>query len=180
MSKYVLLTASGADRPGIVSAIARVLFENGCNIEDSQSARLGPDFACMLVIRIPDVMVREQLADRLRGIAGDLKLLVNVHDLKPEEVEKARTELPRYLIHVYGADHPGIVYGISEHLAGKRVNVTSLQTEVVHHETPLYVMMIEVEIPAGLDVGSLQEELVAIGRKLDVVVAMKPKDDARF
>ena len=34
----------------------------------------------------------------------------------------------------------------SRHLAERSVNITNLQTEVIHHETPLYVMMIEVEM----------------------------------
>ena len=60
MANYALLTANGKDRPGIVAAIARVLLESDCNIEDSQMARLGPDFACMLVLRMPEGLLGDQ------------------------------------------------------------------------------------------------------------------------
>jgi glycine cleavage system transcriptional repressor len=180
MPNYALLTASGGDKPGIVAAIAGVLLGSDCNIEDSQCARLGPDFACMLMIRMPEGMVSQQLSGRLAGIAQQLGLRVDLRDLRPEEASEPRSEQPKHLIHVYGADRKGIVYRITRHLADQRVNVTNLQTEVIHHDKPLYVMLIEVEIPAYVDVNRLQADLVGIGSEIGVVVSLKPKDDARF
>jgi glycine cleavage system transcriptional repressor len=180
MPNYALLTASGGDRPGIVSAITGVLLESDCNIEDSQMARLGPDFACMLMIRMPPGMIGEQLAQRLEKVCSDLGLRLHLHDLRPEEVIEVGQEQPKHLIHVYGADRKGIVHRISRHLADHSVNITNLHTEVIHHQTPLYVMMIEVEIPSFVDAGRLEHELQDLGHQIEVVVSMKPKADARF
>lgn len=180
MPNYALLTASGGDRPGIVAAIAGVLLECDCNIEDSQCARLGPDFACMLVIRMPEGLVSRRLGERLSAVADPLGLRIDVRDLRPEEAGEPRADLPRHLIHVYGADRKGIVHRITRHLADQRVNIANLQTEVIHHAQPLYVMLIEVEIPPYVDVNRLQDDLAAIGRDIGVVVSLKPKDDARF
>lgn len=180
MPNYALLVASGGDKPGIVAAIAGVLLDNDCNIEDSTCARLGPDFACMLMIRMPEGMVSQQLAGRLGGVARQLGLRVDLRDLRPEEASEPRCEQPKHLIHVYGADRKGIVYRITRHLADQRVNVTNLQTEVIHHDKPLYVMLIEVEVPPYVDVNRLQADLVGIGNEIGVVVSLKPKDDARF
>jgi glycine cleavage system transcriptional repressor len=180
MANYAILTAIGADRPGIVSAVTGVLFAADCNIEDSQMARLGPDFACMLMIRMPEGMVSEQLEQQLAPAARELGLSLHLHDLRPEEVSETLSERPRHVIHVYGADRKGIVHRITRHLAEQSVNITNLQTEVIHHEEPLYVMMIEVEIPPFVDSGKLQSELVGLGKEIGVVVSMKPKDDARF
>ncbi len=180
MPNYALLTAIGSDRPGIVAGIARVLVESDCNIEDSQMTRLGPDFACMLMIRMPEGMVSQQLASRLSPLAGDLALQLHLHDVRPEEAAEPQAERPRHLIHVYGADRKGIVYSLTRHLADQSVNITNLHTEVIHHAQPLYVMMIEVELPPFVDVGRLQSELAVLGREIGVVVSMKPKDDARF
>ncbi len=180
MANYALLTASGIDRPGIVAAITKVLVESDCNIEDSQMARLGPDFACMLMIRMPEGMVGDQLGKLLTGTADNLGLRVHLQDLRPEEAGEICPDRPKHLIHVYGADRKGIVHRISQHLAEKSVNITNLHTEVIHHEKPLYVMMIEVEIPSFVDAGRLQDELASIGKEIEVVVSLKPKADARF
>ncbi len=180
MPNYALLTAVGKDRPGIVAAIARVLLESECNIEDSQMGRLGPDFSCMLMIRMPEGMLSEQLNLRLAPVSGEFALRTFVQDLRPEEAAETSSEQSRHLIHVYGADRKGIVHRISHQLAERSVNITNLKTEVIHHQTPLYVMLIEVEIPPYVDAGRLQDELAGIGKEIGVVVAMKPKDDARF
>jgi glycine cleavage system transcriptional repressor len=143
-------------------------------------ARLGPDFACMLVIRMPEGMVGRQLEERLGSAAQEFGLRLHLQDLRPEEASETRSDLPTQLIHVYGADRKGIIHRITRHLADKRVNITNLHTEVIHHQTPLYVMMIEVEAPPYTDLGKLQDELVAIGQEIEVTVSLKPKDDARF
>jgi len=180
MANYALLTASGSDRPGIVAAMTGVLLEYECNIEDSQMARLGPEFVCMLVIRMPEGMISQQLGDRLGPVADQFGLRLHTQDLRPEEASETRSEQPKHLIHVYGADRKGIVHRISRTLADSSVNITNLHTEVIHHASPLYVMMLEVEIPPFVDTTRLQKELAAIGKEIDVVVSMKPKDDARF
>ncbi|MHC4444849.1 MAG: glycine cleavage system transcriptional repressor [Planctomycetota bacterium] len=180
MPNYALLTSAGKDRPGIVSAITKVLLDNNCNIEDSQMSRLGPDFACMLMIRMPEGTLGKQLRDALTDVTRKLELWLDIKDLQPEEVLETQTVKPKHLIHVYGADHKGIVFKITEHLTRNSVNITNLHTEVIHHQKPLYVMMIEVEIPNHVDSGQLQDELVKIGKEIEVVVSMKPKDDARF
>lgn len=180
MPNYALLTACGKDHPGIVAGVAGVLLENDCNIEDSQCVRLGPNFSCMLAIRMPEGMVSQQLLAKLQSVVDELGLWMDVHDLRPEEASETQSDQPKHLIHVYGADRKGIVHRITQYLSERSVNVTNLLTEVIHHEAPLYVMVIEVEIPPFVDAAKLAEELVAIGQEIDVVVSMKPKDDARF
>ena len=143
-------------------------------------ARLGPDFACMLMIRMPEGMVSQQLQERLAGAVDEFGLRLYLQDLRPEEASETRSSQPKHLIHVYGADRKGIIHRITKRLAEQSVNVTNLHTEVIHHAQPLYVMMIEVEIPPYVDTGQLQDNLKAIGKEIEVTVDMKPKDDARF
>lgn len=180
MPNYALLTSTGMDKPGIVAALTKVLLENDCNIEDSQMSRLGPNFACMLMIRMPEGTVGKKLEDHFGEVIRDFGLRLHVQDLRPEEAAETRADRPKHLIHVYGADRQGIVNRISEYLAQNSVNITNLHTEVIHHEQPLYVMLIEVEIPAFVDAGQIQEALVGIGKEIGVTVSVKPKNDARF
>ena len=175
MANYALLTANGKDRPGIVAAITRVLLASDCNIEDSQMARLGPDFACMLVLRMPEGLLADQLAEFLSPLGCEMGLRVHLQDLRPEEAGEPGGDQPRHLIHVYGADRKGIVARISEHLAAQSVNITNLQTEVIHQHRPQYVMTMEVELPAFIDAARLESELAAIGKEIEVTVSMKPK-----
>lgn len=180
MANYALMTAVGKDQPGIVAAISGVLLDADCNIEDSQMARLGPDFACMLLLAMPEGLTGTQLDNRLRTIREQFKLWIHLADLLPEEATGEPHDHPVYTIHVYGADRKGIVNRITKHLADQSVNISNLHTEVIPHKDPLYVMLIEVEVPPFIDTAKLQRELKAIGSEIGVQVTMKQKDDARF
>jgi glycine cleavage system transcriptional repressor len=175
MANYALLTANGKDKPGIVAAIAKVLLASDCNIEDSQMARLGPDFAVMLVLRMPEGLLANQLEEFLSPLGCDLGLRIHLQDLRPEEAWEPGSDQPCYLIHVAGADRKGIVAKICDHLAARSVNITNLQTEVTHHHRPQYAMTIEAELPSFVDAARLESELSAIGKEIDVTVSMKPQ-----
>jgi len=55
-----------------------------------------------------------------------------------------------WTIAVHGADHPGIVHGVTSALAEVDGNVVDLVTRVVGDErSPVYVMTLRVTLPAG-------------------------------
>ena len=174
MANYALLTAVGRDRPGIVAGISEILYAADCNIEDSAMARLGGTFTCMLMLRMPEGMIGEQLAGRLATVRETHKLWLHLSDLRPEEAVEPAPDTPRHTVEVRGADRPGIVHGITAHLASQSVNITNLTTHVLHGDTPMYVMAIEVEVPHFVDAGRLETELADIGSKIGVTVTMQP------
>ena len=47
---YLVITALGADRPGIVNTITRQVSSCGCNIEDSRLAMLGDEFTFIMFL----------------------------------------------------------------------------------------------------------------------------------
>lgn len=47
---YLVITALGADRPGIVNTITRQVSSCGCNIEDSRLAMLGEEFTFIMLL----------------------------------------------------------------------------------------------------------------------------------
>jgi glycine cleavage system transcriptional repressor len=179
MANYALLSAVGKDKPGIVATVSAVLFGAGCNIEDSTMARLGGDFAIMLMLRLPEGFTSQQLAEALAPVRRHVELTIHVADILPEEVEP-QTESARHLILVYGSDKPGIVARLTALLAERNVNITNLRTSVIQRAAPLYVMTIEVELPSFVDQGELTRPLQAVAKELGVQVEIKPKPDARF
>jgi glycine cleavage system transcriptional repressor len=179
MANYALLSAVGKDKPGIVATVSAVLYQAGCNIEDSTMARLGGDFAIMLMLRLPEGFTSQQLAERFEVAHRHLSLTINVTDIPPEEVEP-QTESARHLILVYGSDKPGIVARLTALLAERNVNITNLRTSVIQRAHPLYVMTIEVELPGFIDQTELAKPLQAVARELGVQVEVKAKPDARF
>ncbi len=136
------VTAIGADRPGIVATVTRVLHERGGNVEDSAMTILGGHFAIVLLVKSDDSP--EQLHAALSDATAELGLTISV-----TRAEGPRSPVtPSHLLSVYGADHPGIVAGVSAAIAEVEANIIDLETQVIGSETdPVYAMVVEVQAP---------------------------------
>lgn len=134
------VTAIGADRPGIVAAVTRVLHERGGNLEDSAMTILGGHFAIMLLVATEEDA--DSLRDALADATAELGLTVSVC---PAEAARGGAE-PTHLLSVYGADQPGIVARVAGALAEVGANIVNLDTQVIGAAgTPVYAMLIELE-----------------------------------
>lgn len=168
---HVAVTAVGADRPGIVAAVTKVLFEHGANIEDSRMAILGGHFAMVLIVSAPDASALEVA---LRAPAESLGLIVSARPVADAPAHLAEGQ--RYVVNVYGADKPGIVARVSGALAEHGVNISDLATHVIEGEPPVYLMMLEVTVPAGTDPTAVADSLRALATELGVDVSMQPDE----
>jgi glycine cleavage system transcriptional repressor len=164
----VAVTAVGADRPGIAAAVTKILFEHGGNIEDSRMAILGGHFSMMLIVATDADPASIQRA--LEQATSDLGLIVAVRPVAEATAEHSAGA--PYVVSVYGADHPGIVYRVTATLSDHGVNVTDLATRVL--EGNVYVMILEVTLPAGLEAATLESALKALAAEVNVDVSLRP------
>lgn len=165
----------GKDRPGIVAEVSRILFELGCNIEDSSCTILAGQFAMILIVWHELIHTSEEF-DVAFGDVKDQGLTVAVTPVVDIDVnhEKGFKGKP-FILSVYGADRPGIVYTVSKHLAERRVNITDLNTQLVgSKERPIYVMLLEIDVPKSLDMEEFQGVLEEIRKELSVNITLKP------
>jgi glycine cleavage system transcriptional repressor len=163
----------GADRPGIIAAVSAVLLRAGCNIEESAMMRLRGEFAMMLVLDSP--LAPEQLRGELRDVADTLGLVVNVQPAA--EPADDDTTARRFTVSVYGADHPGIVHAVTSLLASRRVNVVDVVTHVLDREgIAVYVMVLEVSVPADADAVELTEALSGLAASAGVEASISAVD----
>jgi glycine cleavage system transcriptional repressor len=171
---HVAVTAVGLDRPGIVAAVSQVLYDLGGNIEDSRMAILGGHFAMMLIVAISDDAQPEDLEGALVEPARALELITTVRPIA--EAPSGPEPGAPYVVSVYGADKPGIVARVSQALADHKVNITDLATHVVGDQEPVYVMVLEVELPPGADADVIGSVLKNLGSELGVDVAVNPME----
>ncbi len=166
----------GRDRPGIVAEVSRILYELGCNIEDSTCTILSGQFAMILVVFHAKLSTVAELDPSFDEVRKKMGLLVTVHSLKDEEVVHEKTFAGRpHIISVYGADRPGIVYSVARELAARKVNITDLNTQVVgSKERPVYVMVMEVDIPEAVDLKELDREFDRIKKEIGVSISVRP------
>ncbi len=176
MKKLVALSAIGKDQPGIVAALSRVLFEAGCNLEDSSMTRLQGDFAVLLLISLPEKLSLDKLRQSLQEKTGSFHLTLALRELSAEETNGAPgpASLPFTLV-VYGVDHPGIVYRVTQAASEEKINITDLRTKVTSNQgTPIYSLVVEVEISDEKTVKLFEKKLEALKGELKIDILLKP------
>ena len=176
-----ILTAFGKDRPGIVAHVTKVLYARGCNLEDSAMTRLAGEFAIMLTFSAPGRLSQPQLHAAFGAVSRQLALAIHLKPLAAAERRAHHVGLP-YGLSVYGADRPGIVYRVAEALSRLGVNITDVSTHRVAHPAakaaakPLYLMVLEVELPKRLTARRLERRLQTLAKRLGVTVSLRPAD----
>jgi glycine cleavage system transcriptional repressor len=173
------LTAVGRDRPGIVAEVSRVLYQHGCNLEDSSMTILEGEFAMILIVEVPSQASLEGLRRDLDAVAADMHLLLALRELPEPVAERAPAGRP-FILSVYGADRPGIVYEVTRLLADQGINITDVNTRVVSGARPVYIMLLEIEVPGHISPDELSRQLSDLGARLQVEITFRPLETAQL
>lgn len=169
------ITAIGQDRPGIVAGFTQVLLALGCNLADCSMCLLRNEFAMILLVEAPDTVDQRQLEVALKPPAQRFDLLVTTREF--EEAPVPGTESP-YVISVYGKDRPGIVHAVSQALADLDVNISDLRSHLVGED--LYVMILDVSLPASMEPDEVAASLHAVSQELGVSLTFRSAEAAEL
>lgn len=169
---YFAIFVLGTDSIGIVSDITKALFELGANINDSSHTIIGNQFAMLLLISTGSDQTIEKIQSLFKSVCEQRKLTVHVHQLHHEDIYRKHTDPGQLcVIHLYGADKPGIVYQVTRLLAKSNINITDLSTRRFGNENnPIYIMYLEAEVPYKVDTKKLGEDLNKIAADLNVEI----------
>ncbi|PLY00918.1 MAG: amino acid-binding protein [Desulfuromonas sp.] len=173
MAKRFIMTAFGKDRPGIVADVTRILYDNGCNLEDNSMTLLADEFTLMLLFSAPadaeeTLQMECRRLEREKGISAFMRPL-------PERLEPADASGAPVTLHVEGMDQAGIVYQVSQHLADRGVNIIDLKSTVratPESGTALYIMDIETRVPKGMSSKELEDGLGEVSDALHVDISL--------
>lgn len=126
VSRVLVLTVIGEDRPGLVEALAELISAHSGSWDESRMARLAGHFAGVVQVQLPNETAVDFI-DALPGLAAKgLAASVVDSDFSLAGVE-SRKNLRLDLV---GQDRPGIVREISSALAALGVSVQDLRTAV--------------------------------------------------
>ena len=166
MSDWYMLTLIGQDRPGIVAAVTKGLFEAGCNLGEPSMLRLGTNFTIMMMVN--SAAGPAALRTVLQPVVDDLELILHIDVI---EAELHRRPVPDVRILVHGADRAGIVAQVTGQAAEAGLNILDLESDVGGTEMqPIYILQIEGLAAQGLDaIEQALAPLRAQGIKVDVV-----------
>jgi glycine cleavage system transcriptional repressor len=173
MEKNFIMTAFGKDRPGIVADVAKVIYESGCNLDDSTMTRLADEFTLILLLSGQGDDLEEQLHKECRRLEIEKKLSAFI---RPVEVKRPASRPGNmHTIRVEGPDQAGIVYKISKFLAENQINVenlTSKKTFSPESGAAIYQMKMEVHMPDTVSLDDAEKGLSRIENDLNVDITI--------
>jgi glycine cleavage system transcriptional repressor len=166
MSDWYMLTLIGQDRPGIVAAVTKALFESGCNLGETSMLRLGNNFTIMMMVK--SAVGPDALCAVLQPVVDALELILHIDVIAAELHQRP---VPDVRILVHGADRAGIVAQVTGQAAAAGLNILDLESDVGGTESqPIYILQIEGVAAQGLDaIEQALAPLRAQGVKVDVL-----------
>jgi glycine cleavage system transcriptional repressor len=179
LRRYFILTAIGKDRPGIVADLAEMVFELGCNLEDSSMVNLASEFSTMILISGQG----DDLSNRLHMACKHLEYERGMTIFIKPVVEGAVPASPLggrpFRLRTMGEDKAGIVARTARLIASAGGNVLALNSHVwraAASGTPLYEMEMRFDLPASVDIETLRRKVEEIEEALQVEITLQPAE----
>ncbi|MCT1476894.1 glycine cleavage system protein R [Microbacterium sp. p3-SID336] len=167
----LILTVAGADRPGLVAAVADVVDAHGGNWENSSLAELAGTFAGVIEVSIPTERAGE-LETALRAIQGQGLLTLSVLTGTPQQAEAEEQLL---VMQVLGNDRPGIIREVSAVLNAHALSIEELATETRDAAMAggrLFEASVIAKVPATVDLDALRADLERLATEIQVDITL--------
>jgi glycine cleavage system transcriptional repressor len=171
---YLVISAVGADHPGLVNDLSRSILEHGCNIEDSRMTVLGGEFAAILLVE-----GKWNTLAKVENALPELQRSLDMTIVSKRTGARAQGEgkLP-YAVDVIAMDHPGIVNNLAGFFAERRINIEDMATTTyaaAHTGTPMFAVHMTVGIPADTHIATLREEFMDYCDGLNLDAVLEPQ-----
>jgi len=172
MTTKLVISALGADRPGIVDEISNIIYKHSLNIEDSRMTVLGGEFAMLLLVSGEPSSI-DAFQTQIHEIeqALQMQLMIKVTD----DTAPIKNAIP-YAVEVTAIDHPGIVNNISRFFSQRGINIVNLHTEsysAPHTGTPMFALHMTIGISADTSIAKLRDAFMQACDELNLDAKMK-------
>jgi glycine cleavage system transcriptional repressor len=143
---YLVLSALGPDRPGLVRTLSASIVAHGGNVEDSRMAVLGGLFGVMMLLSGD----RAALA-AMEGEAANLEAATGLRiHCEPTAPPPTTIGTRRYIIEAEAVDREGIVHAVAEAFHALGANIVHLESALYPAPisgAPLFRIRLEIDVP---------------------------------
>jgi glycine cleavage system transcriptional repressor len=154
---FLVITALGTDRPGIVNAITRHVSGCGCNIEDSRLAMLGEEFTLIMLLSGSwNAITLIESTLPLKGVELDLLIV-----MKRTTVNEQKETPTTVWVKVEVEDSPHLIERFTDLFDRHNMNIAELvsKTQPVAEERPVQLyIQITAHGPGDQPVGRIEDE----------------------
>lgn len=173
MKNYLVLSALGEDRSGLVNELSKVIQECGCHIADTRMTVLGREFAIIMMVHgnWNTLAKLEVQLKRLEHISG-----LTIVSKRTEGRKHQRDTLP-YAVEVISIDQSDVIHNLASFFSTHSINIEDMLTrsyQAAHTGTPMLCINLAVGIPANTHIATLREEFMDFCDELNLDAIMEP------
>jgi glycine cleavage system transcriptional repressor len=170
---YLVLSALGSDRPGLVAEVTEYLSARGANIEDSRMVVLGAQFGILVLVSGPPEAI-DRIEQDAKALEERTQTGILVRRTKSPEEHRRAAVIP-CVITAEALDHEGIVRAVALAISKMGINIVSLETTAYNAPitgSPLFRLEATIDLPRGVSVGEVRKQMdeVARAENLDLSV----------
>lgn len=172
-NNYLVLSALGKDRPGIVDRLTKLILDYDINIVDSRMTVLGGEFAILMMVQ-GNWNTLTKLEHALPELRDSLGLTIICE--RTEERQASQDIMP-YLVEVVALDHPGIVHHLAGFFSQREINIEDLVTgsyAAPHTGTPMFSVHMTIGVPANLHIATLRDEFMDFCDAMNLDAVLEP------
>lgn len=148
--QYLVITAIGQNKTGLVSELTGLVYQCNCNVVDSKMAIFANEFSIIMLLEggHTDLL---RLESQLPPLAMELDLLTMIKRTHKRHIDEGTLH---YLINIEGPDKAGTIKEFTSHLAKHGIDIMSLKSNIIEQSNGTYQSaQIEITLP---DVQTLQ------------------------
>jgi len=174
MQEYLVISAIGEDKPGIINALSQAATECGCNILDTRMTVLGGEFALLMMLSGQSQNI-EAVSSTLPPVADKFSLTTILKRTQPRTPKQPSRP---YRVEVVALDHPGIVREIAGFFSNRDINIEEMETgayAAAHTGTPMFSLEMTVNIPANAAIAGLKDAFIAFCDERNLDATIEPR-----
>ncbi len=157
MQNYLVLSALGSDQRGILSELAKLATECGCNIVDSQMTVLGGEFSIIMLLG-GEWNAIAKIEHSIPAVAQKFNFMTMLK--RTSKIERKEDHIP-YTIEVAALDIPGIIKDTANFFNEEGINIEDMTTRTYlapYTNAPMVSLHIVVNIPASTRIGEFKDK----------------------
>ena len=173
MKNYLVVSALGEDRPGLVNELSRVILECDCGIMDSRMTVLGGEFATLLLVQ-GNWNTLTKLEMQLKRLEQALNMIIIT---KRTESRIPTGDVLPYAVEVVAVNQPGVVHHLASFFVSLSTNIYDMvprSYSAPHTGTPMFSVSLAIGIPATTHIALLREEFLDFCDDLNLDAVMEP------
>jgi glycine cleavage system transcriptional repressor len=177
MSDYIIISALGDDRPGLISELTGKIAKCGCSIEDTRMTVMAGQFAILI-----DARGNKDRLEKLNSCLPEFGKKLNLEMIwRHRQSKKMPQRVIPCTVKILSIDDIGLVHNVTQFFAKKKINIENLETSTYlapQTASTLFSAKMIVSSPIDLPINDLRDELIEFCDSLNIDASIIPSKES--